>query len=220
MKRKTSTIPTKIYTYGCTAPRNGADLVEDQFRRAHRYRNALVEIDRRRREGIARVQAEHDMLGPLIEAIDAQEAWLAGTRAEAKATRSGRGNSELQAWLKDLTLQIRADLAVLYWLRGWAKAILRVDDAMSAWYEMPMTTSPHQARFVRPWQRLAMAIVAREMNHPGVRLACDYAAVEDAANEEKRAARGASGLTCGTYLTVEKAAEEWRKSYDPPRFLR
>lgn len=42
----------RVYKYGCLAPTLNAELVYDQIRAAHRYRNQLVEIERARREAI------------------------------------------------------------------------------------------------------------------------------------------------------------------------
>lgn len=40
--RKTSTVPTRIITYGCLAPTEGADILHEQLFLAHRYQQDLV----------------------------------------------------------------------------------------------------------------------------------------------------------------------------------
>ena len=49
MKRKTSTLPTRIWTYGCRPPTAGGELIREQLWKAHRYYNKLIEIDLERR---------------------------------------------------------------------------------------------------------------------------------------------------------------------------
>lgn len=45
--RKTSDLPTRIYSYRCLPPVSEQENVERQFRLGHQYRNARVEIERR-----------------------------------------------------------------------------------------------------------------------------------------------------------------------------
>lgn len=49
MKRKTSSNPTKTYSYGALAPIEGAELVHAQLDAAHKYHGDLVAIERARR---------------------------------------------------------------------------------------------------------------------------------------------------------------------------
>lgn len=60
--------PTKVYEYGCLAPTVGADLVEQQIRLAHQYRNKLVELELHRRAEWRRIIGEH----PQVAALEAQ----------------------------------------------------------------------------------------------------------------------------------------------------
>lgn len=43
---------TRNFTFGCHGPRINAELVADQMRLGHRYRNVLVELERKRREEV------------------------------------------------------------------------------------------------------------------------------------------------------------------------
>lgn len=108
MKRKTSEVPTRIYSYGCCPPDVNREGFDGQLRAAHEYRNALVEIERRRR---ARVEAEHrkeprldDIAARLGFAEDAYESaleWL--NAAKAGDGRDADGPRELyQAVLAQL----------------------------------------------------------------------------------------------------------------------
>jgi hypothetical protein len=49
MKRKTSTLPTRIWTYGCRPPTAGGELIREQLWKAHRYYNKLIELELERR---------------------------------------------------------------------------------------------------------------------------------------------------------------------------
>lgn len=222
MKRKTSTAPTKIYTYGCLPPVEGAAEFDEQLFRAHRYRNSLVEIERRRRDRITQVQRDHDILGDLLEVAHSTETMVAEARRETKLLRSGKGDSAAVAAQRELIEAALADLAVLKFLLARARFMLKVDDDVKERLALveEAKTSPSLIRYVKPWQRLGAAVYAAITGDAGVRLYCEYAAVDDQASEEKRNARGASGLASGTYLVVEKASETWRAAFDPPRFLR
>jgi hypothetical protein len=75
-------LPSRLYSYGARPPVEGAELVNQQMELARRYRNALVRVERRRRE---RVETALRTLSPdlaRIEAsIDAANASLTEARA-------------------------------------------------------------------------------------------------------------------------------------------
>lgn len=77
--------PSRIFSYGALAPREGLDAVREQLKFAHRYRNALVEIELRRRE---RREALLRQLAPDLDtfaaAVAEAEAALEAEVAEAK----------------------------------------------------------------------------------------------------------------------------------------
>lgn len=139
MKRRTSTSPVVVYSYGCLPPTEGAEHVEDQLRKAHRYRNSLCEIERARREGIAAVQRDHDSLGPLLAAIESTETTIAEAKVDARLTHAG-GRRERdaaapeRAALSEMIAAAQGDLSVLRMLRGWAKTALRDDEGIKAAY--------------------------------------------------------------------------------------
>ncbi len=72
MKRKTSTLPTRILSYGCQSPTLGAEIVKDQIWKAHRYYNKLIEIDLERRRLYREARSSID--GKLRELESAQAA--------------------------------------------------------------------------------------------------------------------------------------------------
>jgi hypothetical protein len=87
VKRKTSTTPTKIYSYGCLPPIVGADLMDQQIQRAHRYRNTLTEIELRRRERVQKEMLAFGDVGTLTGKVEALAAQLAEVRVVIKAKR-------------------------------------------------------------------------------------------------------------------------------------
>lgn len=98
-------VPTRIYSYGAKPPHVGGDLVNDQMRLAHRYRNALVEVEHRRR---AEVEAALRELSPdlvetdaALEAADRELEELRGKTARANAeARKRRATDEERAAIK------------------------------------------------------------------------------------------------------------------------
>jgi hypothetical protein len=181
MKRKTSAAPSRVYTYGCRPPIEGFKQLDDQLFRAHRYRNGLVEIERRRRERIAQAQAKHGALGPLLIVIDYLSTQIAEDRKAIKLARSGSGNMPAVIALRARIAAARVDLSVLRWLLGWCRTQAKTDQALAA----------------------------------------EYAKIEAAVRMEIKALRGSAAKPYwGSYLAVERSAEAWRKSPEPPRFLR
>jgi hypothetical protein len=87
VKRKTSTTPTKIYSYGCLPPIVGAELMDQQIQRAHRYRNILTEIELRRRERVQKEMLAFGDVGVLTGKVEALAAQLTDVRVAIKAKR-------------------------------------------------------------------------------------------------------------------------------------
>ena len=121
MKRKTSTLPTRIYTYGCRLPTSNGELVEQQILLAHRYYNKLIEIERRRRENVRAIQreaapniAEHERAAAnldaeivaVLDAIKAKKAAGRTSKVEVSAERARV--AELRAQRKEHYAQAKA----------------------------------------------------------------------------------------------------------------
>jgi hypothetical protein len=66
MKRKTSLLPTRIYSYGAFEPLEGKELLEEQLRLSATYYNVLVKIEHKRRKEIREVEMSHPVLGGLL----------------------------------------------------------------------------------------------------------------------------------------------------------
>lgn len=90
MKRKTSTTPTRIWTYGLRWPRDPADeaAVREQMLLAHRYQNVLIEIERDRRKTFRELRSE---LSPELASLEKRVAELTlsieAQRRDIKALR-------------------------------------------------------------------------------------------------------------------------------------
>lgn len=59
MARKTSSLPTRVWSFGALPPRVNAHLAEKQVRLARLYYNDLLEIERRRSERYRQIRREH-----------------------------------------------------------------------------------------------------------------------------------------------------------------
>ena len=63
-----------VYRYGLHAPHEGADVVYQQMRLAHRYRNILVEIERGRRAAVRAVELEAGDLPSVMRELEVAKA--------------------------------------------------------------------------------------------------------------------------------------------------
>jgi len=97
MKRKTSDVPTRIYSYRCLPPVTEQKRVEDQFYLAHQYRNALVEIELRLRERLRQVQLAHPVVGPWLVQYEGADAAIEDTFDDIRAAKSGTATPDLDA---------------------------------------------------------------------------------------------------------------------------
>lgn len=61
MKRRTSSLPVQIATYGCRPPDSNVDLFWGQLRAANRYYNTLIEIERNRLQAYRTIRSEHSV---------------------------------------------------------------------------------------------------------------------------------------------------------------
>jgi len=110
-----------VYRYGIAAPHVNGDLVREQMRLAHRYRNVLTEIERGRR---AAVRAAEAQVGDLAAAMTAVEQARAAREAASDAitkqrarTRSRSETAEQRASLKAAREVERAAIGVFREMR-------------------------------------------------------------------------------------------------------
>lgn len=133
--------PSLIYSYGASAPHEGRDLVDQQFRLANRYRNALCEIELRRRERVDNAVREFSPRLAEVETLIAEtEATLETIRGEIKAANAkARGKvddplrkaraKELRNTLKQLRAERKELRADAFSADSPLKATLkRIDD--------------------------------------------------------------------------------------------
>lgn len=112
MKRKTTTTPVRIYTYGLRAPTVNAALVHQQLLAANRYYNKLIELERARRAEyrearrrvcpeLAELEAKRDALTAAIDAVREEISTL------RKKVRTRVTTPDLSARAKALGLERR-----------------------------------------------------------------------------------------------------------------
>jgi hypothetical protein len=138
-----------VYCYGCLSPTEGAALLDEQFRLAHRYRNGLCEIERRRRERISSVQFQHGDLGRLLQVIDHLETTIQEARITARAARGGKGDNERLALARSTIQWAQADLAVLRLIRAAHKAVSRDKEDLRAAYKEVEEQTKNEVRALR-----------------------------------------------------------------------
>ena len=111
--KKTSDVPTRIYSYRCLPPVTEADRVEDQYRLAHQFRNMLVEIERRLRDGLRDAQLAHLEIGALLRLYEDANASIEDTYDDLRAAKSGVAEPSLEPHCERLEAakELRALLA-------------------------------------------------------------------------------------------------------------
>lgn len=103
---------TRVYQYGIVGgPRTNADIVEEQLRAAHRYRNKLVEIERDRRDKARAVIAAHGDVDVISEQVKPLEHQLEHTRLQIKSarkiTRTKSESPELRITARDIIAKLK-----------------------------------------------------------------------------------------------------------------
>jgi len=118
MKRKTSTAPTRIYTYGCRLPILGSNLVEEQLRLARAYHNKLIEIELARKvkvreamTSVSSVSVALDVLNELNKQIETERTIINATKAAARSSAVDVGVQ--RARIRDLQGQRKEAFTVL-----------------------------------------------------------------------------------------------------------
>jgi hypothetical protein len=179
MGRKTSSLPTRIYTYDALPPTENADLFWQHLRAAHAYTNKLIEIEQRRRaivEALMQSHGEVARLAPRIEALskEREELFAAVSARRKEARKRIQPEPAERDRIKELTAQLKTAWAELKSARAEARVAL-AEPIAKAWEE---------------------------------------------ANAAVRAARANSGVHWGTYLLVERAVDQAKKSPREIKFRR
>lgn len=96
-KKKTSDVPTRIYSYRCLPPTTEAKRVEDQYRLAHQYRNAHVEIELRLRERLRDAQLAIPEVQLALNHYESADAAVESAYEDLRAAKSGVADPDLTA---------------------------------------------------------------------------------------------------------------------------
>lgn len=95
MRRKTSEVPTRIYSYRCLAPITEVDRVETQYRLASRFHNVLVEIQHALREKFREIWSKHETVGPVQVFCEEAQANVADAYDELRMAKAGVAEPDL-----------------------------------------------------------------------------------------------------------------------------
>lgn len=209
----------RIYTYGCLEPIAGHETALEQLRLSSRYRNALVELERERRERVLQQTRAYfprllDLEAEVERANFGLEALAEEIRQENAAQRRKRATAEQQTRMRqlrqqrtDLYTQLKAVKREAYGptevtdLRQQIRAATRTGDvALTARLEGQLV------EVVAGWQ--ARVPAAAELRQ-------ELDRIEQRANERQKELRANCGLYWGSYLCVEDAAKTFRQGAPP-----
>jgi hypothetical protein len=132
MKRRTSTLPCRVYTYGCfRSPTANAAEVDKQIYLARMYRNKLLEIELARRAKYREVTGEHEDLSPILLEMTELDARLEELRAHIN---SARADARKRVQLKTASDQAKLIRLRLRELRARVKEVRKAlqDDPIMA----------------------------------------------------------------------------------------
>lgn len=106
-------LPSRVYAYGARAPVGNAELVRDQLHLARQYRNAIVEVERGRRDAANEVIREYYPrlleLDAEIEALDQQVADLrAAQKRDNVRARRRDPDPQRAATIREMLARIKA----------------------------------------------------------------------------------------------------------------
>lgn len=221
MARKTSTVPTRIWTFGALPPRTEADrkLISDQLFKAHRYYNRLIEIERARRVSYRETRARLvPRLAELEQRNEATQAKLEAARQELRKLRQRDRQRTEAPGLKDRIKELIAEArAIGKDLRTERKEVSEATKVARENIAEMASLAEHEARSPR-MKVLQVALQGTPKN------LIDFAEAGTRVQEESYQAIRDSRASCdvywGTYLMVEEAAKTAAKSLTDPRFRR
>jgi hypothetical protein len=125
--------PSRIYQYRAQRPTGGLDVVREQMRLAHRYRNALVEQEHRRRAAVeAALQALSPDLAHVERQLIAATAAVEGALTALKAAQAEARQKVRPPALVEAVAAAKASRTALYTQR---KALRTALFASPAWTE-------------------------------------------------------------------------------------
>lgn len=226
----------KIYRYGATHQVSrrdpdrhkdrqitNIDLVNEAIFKSHRYLNQLVEIERERREQKEARQLEINRpYQEVCDAIAALEQRITDLYAEQAQWRIEHRARTTPPELRDRIRSAKAERGPLNEAKRAAKLAPYIEREPE--YERLKERRSALLSGLRPAERKRLHKEDPELIEIDRRLAAAnamYDDIEQAASEKVIAARAESGLYWGTYMLVEDAMEQIRKtSKGAPKFRR
>jgi hypothetical protein len=198
-------LPARIYAYGAKPPVEGMELVERLMRQAHRYRNALVHLELKRRDKLHRalraispefadLEKRAETLGIELESVREE---INSVRAQARKRINPEDliarAKEIHAEMRKIWPRLKEARIPVWGSTGWH----REQKAAAAECRAP---NPDLVPPCAAWVKAQNAI-------------------HEWANKKARLFRKHSGLNqiYGTYLMIESSID---KSGYPPRFHR
>ena len=130
MKRKTSSHPTRIYTYGMRLPTEGLDLIVEQLRLTEVYRNALLVIELRRRVKVREAMSSSADVARVQELVAELDRQIAGERSSINAAKAAARSNKV-----DISAQ-RCRLKLLFAEQKIARSALKIAKAACKTPEM------------------------------------------------------------------------------------
>jgi hypothetical protein len=231
--RKTSTIPTRVYSFGCLGPIQGATEEREQLLAAHRYYNSLVLIDRTRRSRYRRVRrcllpdyerlekalaeaVENMRVAPRAERSQAREA----VRAAKGALREAKQLVAVAPGNKEFCARVAAHVGAAASTQDTVKnAVLSEMMTETAWSDHWKAEATFKRRVEhrangggpRIVERVNAEVLAEMLAEPEwPRFWKLTRRIDAAAVASHKRARRSSKLLCGTYLLVDAALERAR----------
>lgn len=197
MKKRAKALPSRFYRYGARAPVAEGETVRSQMRLAHRYHNALVEVELRRRKRV------DETLAAVEPALAATEVALAVAEAEVEASRGA----------------IRAAQAAARKKVRPKALVARVAAAKAARAPLYAQRKAIRGRLFGVRALKVGGVSAGWVTPPDPRWTAAQAQIDADTLAEKKRLRAACGLYWGTYLAVEDSLRGVRKGR-PPKFQR
>jgi hypothetical protein len=238
MKRKTSTLPTRVYKYALLPPTANAEIVERTFVEARIYYNKLVTIENRRRwryrDARSRIFPELGGLEAearaLEEELKAARASVNSTKAISRTRKVNQGDKEkidsIKKRLREVRSRISATTAGIK-LAVLSEGIRRLEQRLVAKPTGKKRDALEKKLAKTRDKTRELASKATPASLDGARKLSDEAETADAeANASIKALRPT--LNWGTYLLCEASAKQAASktkgdlAYDetPPHLLR
>ena len=114
MARKTSKIPTKIWSFGARAPLGNAQAVDAQFLAGRVYRTTLAILEIQRRDELEKIRLRHPGYSEVVHRIGKLEESLRIVRDRIKAEQAQNRNKNVSDINRQQVKKIRSELADAY----------------------------------------------------------------------------------------------------------